>query len=231
MRILLVAATILEIRPFLAKLIPLGEATGQVSHYQLKNTFIDVLIPGIGMMQTAYHIGKQTAVTHYDLAINAGIGGSCMDHLAIGDVVHVTEECIPEMGVEDGSAFLSLFDIGLMDPDNPPYDKGRLINESPLKSDRLARMRTVKGATANTIHGNIGSIQKIISMYHPETESMEGAAFLYSCLSDHIPCAQIRSISNYVAERDKTRWNLELAFKNLNKALWEIINELVTGDW
>lgn len=228
MRILLVAATILEIRPFLGKLIPMGEATGQVSHYQFKNTFIDVMIPGIGMMQTAYHLGKQMAGANYDLAINAGIGGSYTDHLAIGEVVHVTEECIPEMGAEDGSAFFSLFDIGLMDPDNPPYNKGRLINEFPLKSDRLARIRTVKGATANTIHGNIVSIGKIISLYHPETESMEGAAFLYSCLSDHIPCAQIRCISNYVAERDKTRWNLELAFKNLNKVLWEIIEELST---
>lgn len=226
MRILLVAATILEIRPFLAKLIPLGEATGLVSHYKFKNTFIDVLIPGIGMMQTAYHLGKQTAGTKYDIALNAGIGGSYTDNLAIGEVVHVTEECIPEMGVEDGSAFLSLFDIGLMDPDNFPYDKGRLINGSPLKSNRLARIRIVKGATANTIHGNIESIRKIISMYHPETESMEGAAFLYSCLSDHIPCAQIRCISNYVAERDKTHWNLELAFKNLNKVLLEIGREI-----
>jgi futalosine hydrolase len=225
MKILLVAATLMEIRPFFAKLIPLGEATGQVSHYKFKTASIDVLITGIGMVQTAYYIGRQTLGTKYDFAINAGISGSFTDQLSIGEVVHVTEECIPEMGAEDGEELLSLFDLGLMDPDHPPYEKARLINRFPFKSDRLAKIRTVKGATANTIHANSESIRKIISSYHPETESMEGAAFLYSCLSDHIPCAQIRSISNYVAERDKTRWNLELAFKNLNKVLWEIVND------
>jgi len=225
MRILLVAATVFEIRPFLTKLIPSGEGTGQVSHYKFKTTSVDVLITGIGMMQTAFHLGRQLAGTKYDVAINAGIAGSFTDQLAIGEVVHVTEECMPEMGAEDGAEFRSLFDLGLIDPDSTPYEKGRLINRFHIKSERLARIRTVKGATANTIHANSESIQKIISGYNPETESMEGAAFLYSCLSDQLPCAQIRSISNYVAERDKTRWNLELAFKNLNKVLWEIINE------
>jgi len=75
------------------------------------------------------------------------------------------------------------------------------------------------------------SILKIRSLFNADVESMEGAAFLFSCLTSKVPCFQVRSISNYVEERDKTRWNLELAFKNLNKALWEIINELVTGDW
>jgi futalosine hydrolase len=226
-KILLVAATVFEIRPFLSKLIPLGKGGDKVSHYTFKNTFIDVLIPGIGMMQTAYHLGKQVAEKKYDIAINAGIGGSFTDNLVLGEVVHVIEECIPEMGADDGDDFHSLFDLGLMDPDHPPYDKGRLINASPFKSKRLDRIKTVKGATANTIHDNLESLRKTISRYHPDIESMEGAAFLYSCLSDHIRCAQIRSISNYVAERDKSRWNVDLAFKNLNKVLWEIVNELV----
>jgi futalosine hydrolase len=227
MRILLVAATIFEIRPFLPKLTPVGETGGLVSHFTFKKSSIDVLIPGIGMMQTAFHLGKQTAVTPYDIAINAGIGGSYTDNLVLGEVVHVTEECIPEMGADDGDDFISLFDLGLMDPDNPPYVKGRLVNVTPFKSDRLARIRTVKGATANTIHDNLETFRKTISRYEPETESMEGAAFLYSCLTEKIPCAQIRSISNYVAERDKTRWNVELAFKNLNEVLWEVVKEIV----
>jgi futalosine hydrolase len=227
MRILLVAATIFEIRPFLPKLTPMGETGGLVSYYQFRNSYVDVLIPGIGMMQTAYHLGKQIASARYDIAVNAGIGGSYTDALKLGDVVHVTEECIPEMGAEEGEKFHSMFDLGLMDPDNPPYIKGRLVNVSPFKSKQLAALKSVKGATANTIHDNLGTLAKTMSIYRPETESMEGAAFLYGCLSDHIPCAQIRSISNYVAERDKTRWNVELAFKNLNAVLWEIFDEVV----
>jgi futalosine hydrolase len=55
---------------------------------------------------------------------------------------------------------------------------------------------------------------------------MEGAAFLFACLSEKIPCAQIRSISNYIEKRDKSRWNVKLALDNLNKSLMEIIREI-----
>src|ERR1035438_9010334 len=154
MRILIVAATVLEIRPFLKKLNPLGKAEGRVSHYQLKDTQIDVLITGIGMMQTAYCLGKQISASTYDLAINAGICGSYREDLSIGEMVHVMEDCVPEMGSEEGEEFLSLFEIGLMDPDKSPFDQGRLINRSSVKSKHLSKLKVVRGATGkNAITG------------------------------------------------------------------------------
>jgi futalosine hydrolase len=70
------------------------------------------------------------------------------------------------------------------------------------------------------------SIARIKQISPADVESMEGAAFLFACLSEHIPCLQIRSVSNRVEERDKSRWRLELALKNLNTVLNEIVRSL-----
>jgi futalosine hydrolase len=225
MRILIVAATKFEIRPLLNHFAFLGDENEQLSHYQYRNTIVDLLIPGVGMVQTAYHLSRQLASTRYDIAINGGIAGSYTSNLALGEVVHVVEECIAEMGAEDGDRFLTMFQLGLMDPDAPPYKNGRLLNETPLRGVIFSKLRRVKGATSNTVHANPDTIKKITTQFSPDVESMEGASFLYSCLSSSVQCYQIRAVSNYVEERDKSRWNIDLALKNLNKVLLDIMKD------
>jgi futalosine hydrolase len=55
---------------------------------------------------------------------------------------------------------------------------------------------------------------------------MEGAAFHFVCLQQKIPFIQIRSISNSVGERDKTKWVIKDAVNNLNSELVKLINDL-----
>jgi futalosine hydrolase len=81
----------------------------------------------------------------------------------------------------------------------------------------------VKSITSNTIRGNVESIARIRRIAEADLESMEGAAFFFACFSERVPCLQVRSISNFIEERDKSRWNLELALKNLNRVLLEIV--------
>jgi futalosine hydrolase len=226
MRILLVAATVFEIRPFLSKLVHHSEENDHIHYYQLKNTSIDVLITGIGMVQTAYYLGKQLARFKYDLAINAGMGGSYCEDLKIGEVIQVTEENITELGAEDGENFLSVFELGLIDADSRPFNHGWLINNILINSPVIANLKRVKGATSNTVHGNLESINKVRDHFQVEEESMEGAACFYAFLSEQVPFAEIRAISNFVEVRDKTRWNLDLALKNLNKVLVDIFREI-----
>ena len=52
---------------------------------------------------------------------------------------------------------------------------------------------------------------------------MEGAALHYVCLSEKIPFLQLRSVSNYVGERDKSKWALREAIMNLNIELQRLI--------
>jgi len=227
LRILLVAATLFEIRPFLEKLSPLGKQNEYLSTYKYHNLDIDLLIPGVGMIPTAYLIGRQLALHHYDLAINAGIAGTFNKSLPPGSVVNVVEDCVPELGAEDGDHFLSVFELGLADPDAYPYHRGKLINDPaehnlPGHNEVIRKLTKVKAITSNTVRGNVYSIARIRLIAEADIETMEGAAFFYACLSEKVPCLQIRSVSNLVEERDKSRWNLDLALKNLNRVLWDI---------
>ena len=94
------------------------------------------------------------------------------------------------------------------------------INES---YNAINSLKKVKGITVNTIHGNDNSIEKVMQLYHPGVESMEGAAFFAGCFQTNKTFTQIRAISNYVEKRDKSKWKMSLAIKNLNDFLINFI--------
>ncbi len=55
----------------------------------------------------------------------------------------------------------------------------------------------------------------MLEKFGAEVESMEGAAFHYVCLQQKINFLQLRSISNRVGERDKSKWKLKRQLKTL----------------
>jgi len=226
MNLLIVSATPFEVRPFVNKLTPAGSCGPRLLSFTFLHHHIDLLLPGIGMMVTAYHLGRQLERTTYTAAINAGVAGSFKPDLPIGEVAEVVEDCLPELVAEEETGRVSVFELGLMDPDAHPFRGGRLVNDLPIEAPSVQRLRKVKGSTVNTLHGSSNGRSQNENSAIADIESMEGAAFLYSCLSAGIPNTQIRSISNFVNERDKTKWNLNLALKNLNKTLEEIVLDL-----
>ena len=226
MRILVVAAAEFEIRPSLQKLTFIEKDNDHLAHYRAGNNFIDILIPGIGMMVTAFHLGKQLMKEKYDLAINAGICGSYVHQVSIGNVVEVVEECILDLGAEEKDRFLNVFELGLSDPDFPPFINGIMINKPASASDIIFKLPKVKGATVNRIPGRIQNFENHGIAYSPDIETMEGAAFFYACLTECIPFTQIRAVSNYVEERDKSQWKISLAVKNLNRVVADLVEGL-----
>ncbi len=226
MELLLITATTAEIRPLMEKMTFLETENQNVSRYRYRNLNIDVLITGVGMVPMAYQLGRLLQTKKYELAINAGICGAFPKEIPIGEVCNIVEDFFSECGAEDHETFLTLFEMGLDDPAEMPYQEGKLVNQSFPTTPTIASLPRRKGLTVNTIHGNRESIDKIRQQWNPDTESMEGAAFFYACFMANIPCLQIRSISNRVEERDKSRWNIDLAFKNLSKTLLNILKEL-----
>ena len=55
---------------------------------------------------------------------------------------------------------------------------------------------------------------------------MEGAAMHYVCLMEKIPFLQLRSISNYIGERNKRKWNMNESIINLNNELIKLIKKI-----
>ena len=216
MKILIVAATRFEVQPLLGKLEVCSDLNSKFINCRYKNLEIDILITGVGMVATAYFTGKKLSAV-YDLSINMGICGSFNENIEIGSVVNIVQDHFADLGVEDGEQFLSIKEIGL-------EGELEILNETLIKNNVLFEIPKVCGITVNTAHGNENSIEKVFQKFHPNTESMEGAAFMYVCENEKIPYAQIRAVSNYMERRNKTTWNIPLAFENLNNKVLEILN-------
>ena len=214
MKVLVTAATQPEIKPLMNWLEEEVTINGQIE--------VEVMITGIGMFSTAYHLGKYFAKNKPDLAIQAGIAGSFQHSWPIGETVVIEQEVLGDLGVEDNDQYKDLFDIGLWNTDMPPFTHNYLPNTSALGQHLLR----AKGVTVNMVSGSAATIARLEEKYQPDIESMEGAAFHYCCLMDNIPFLQLRTISNYVEVRDKSKWNIPLAVTNLNNTLRALLQEI-----
>ncbi|MFH1004666.1 MAG: futalosine hydrolase [Bacteroidota bacterium] len=209
MKILFVSATEFEIAPLLKnfKMILSGK---MLTTFHFKKHTIDILVTGAGMTATAFYLGK-TLNKKYDFAINFGTAGSFKKNIPPGTVVNVVNDCFADLGAEDGEKLITLSEMGLAK---------KVLYFNKYKNSSIKRiiegLPKVNGITVNTTHGNETSIQKVVKKFNSDIESMEGAAFFYACNKEKIPCIQIRSISNYVERRNKKKWKMKLAIKNLN---------------
>lgn len=206
MKLILVSATSFEI-----------DSTIQfLRSFSSRNLLVDVYITGVGMVNTAFELGKLVD-KKYNFAINAGIAGSFGNN-NIGEVVKVTQDCFCELGAENKNEFLSINELGL--------------GEQELKLSQTLELNSTKklfhalGVTVNTVHGNENSIQTLLQRKKADVETMEGAAFIHAANAFNWKATQIRSISNKVENRNRDAWDIPLAIKNLNIVLINCINEL-----
>ncbi len=84
----------------------------------------------------------------------------------------------------------------------------------------------MRAVTVNEITTSSKRVHELIEKYGPVLESMEGAAFHYVCLQEDIPFVQLRAVSNFIGERDKSKWLIKEAIENLNRELIILINNM-----
>jgi len=222
-RVLVVTATLAEVSPLVAGLRHIAVTGSKVTRYQSGGHDIDVLITGVGMVATSSWCSRVLSMERFDVALNLGVCGSFRAALAPGTVVHVVSDRLAELGAEDGDSFLTVQQMGLLRDDEFPFTGGRLVNNSPPPVASLASLRTVDGITVNTVHGHPGSIARVNDRFNPDVETMEGAAFMYSCLIHGVPFAQVRAVSNIVERRNRAAWKLDEAIAALSSAAGRIL--------
>jgi len=207
MNLLIVAATKFEIEPF----------------FKEKNN-TEILITGVGIPATVYHLVKKISEKNYDFVIQAGIAGAFTDDMNLTEVVQVNKDTFADLGIQENGNFQTLFDMGFSQKNDFPFTDGWLIN--PLSFLQKNHLPAVKGITVNKIGDDAFQNKMITEKFSPAVESMEGAAFHYVCLLERINFLQLRAISNRVGERDKSKWKLKESIENLNKELLIIIENL-----
>lgn len=198
MEILIVAATERELKPSLLL---------------LHEREIDVLVTGVGMVETAFALGEKLTAKHYDLLLNVGIAGSFSSDLTIGDVVEVVQDRLIELGAQNREEFLSIEEMG--------FGQSLFSSNSIVGTIAPTGLQQVHGITVNTVHGNVVAIEAIRKRLENDLtiESMEGAAVLHAAHKKNTPVVQVRAISNYVEPRDTSRWDIPQAIQNLHEWL------------
>jgi futalosine hydrolase len=147
--------------------------------------------------------------------------------LSLGEVVTVKHELLADTGVEENMKFQDLFDLKLLSENSFPFAERKLTNK--LISDlNFLQLEEVTAITINEITTRRERIEELKSKYKAQIESMEGASLHYCCLQTSTPFIQLRAISNYVGERDKSKWNFKDAFANLSESVIKYIDYLYT---
>ena len=182
---------------------------------------IEILITGVGMMATTYSLTKSVLGKRPDFILQAGVAGCLDENLPLTKIVIVESENIGDLGAEENGIFKTLFDLNLLDNNFLPWKNGKLSNSiEMLKSTGLT---IVDGVTVNEISTNKDRIAYYREHLNASVESMEGAALHYVALQEKIPFLQMRSLSNFVGERDKSKWVIDIAIANLNIELIRIL--------
>ena len=208
MKILVVAATTFEINDLL-----------RTTTWDYDVSF---LVTGIGTIKTTFELTRHllTQTPDYDLVLNVGICGSYDRSFELGSIVNVTQDCIADIGIDHNAVFYPVDKILHTNANDTIY------NNSSIPSHLIQELPQVNGITVNTVTGSEDRVQQLLRWYSPQVESMEGAAFAYTCEQLNKKYVQIRSISNYVEARNKSAWKVQDAIKNLNHYITYLLQEL-----
>ena len=125
MRLLIVAATEMEILPLISTMHRTSDRGPRTTTYTHAGHDVVVLTTDVGMVATAAWCARVMSNEAFDLALNFGVCGSFDRALQAGRVVHVVADRLAELGAEDGDEFLGIDALQLATEDefvnaNPP---------------------------------------------------------------------------------------------------------------
>jgi futalosine hydrolase len=190
-----------------------------------KRIKIQFCTTGVGILSTSVCLTQLILRQKPDLIIQMGIAGSFNKQIPLGKVLAVKEEILGDMGVEEGGEWKDIFDLKLEKSSNLPFRKGKLLNPWLIKFN-LLKLPMVRSITVNQISTQKKRIAILQEKYKPILEGMEGPALHYTCQAMNIPFIQIRSVSNYIGERNKNNWKIKEAIHQLNQTILVYIDAL-----
>lgn len=181
-------------------------------------------VTGMGTWMTSFHLQeliqtyKPTTIYHF------GIAGAFNRSLKLGEVVEVKSEILADFGAEDRDGQHMAFHqiVSSINPDSKPWIEGELHNTQRLEHPDIRSVASMTVPFASGAHATIGRRTQL----DVDLENMEGVGLFYTCLKKNIPFYSIRAISNYVEERNKNNWKIELALENLAKSLTIIYSSI-----
>jgi futalosine hydrolase len=165
----------------------------------------------------------------YDLVISAGIAGGFRGRAEIGDIVLADQVIAADQGVMTDEGFSTLRDLGL--PGETGYAVGNVEHRARLASGPY-RLLVGDILTLSSMTGTDVRASELAARYpRAVAEAMEGYGVIEATrrsperTGGDIPFAEIRAVSNIIGRRDRSTWNIPLAFGALADAMSTLLNE------
>lgn len=175
---------------------------------------VELLVTGVGPVESAVAVSRALAQSPYELVISAGIAGAFEGAAEIGDGVVVTEELM-ELDIETGHA------IALP-------DGARVVDRASSDltlADRLAELgfAGVRGITVPRVTATDATAARLRAL-GGGIESMEGFSVLRAAEIAGVPAIEVRGISNLVCERSRSGWNFAAGTAGAEKVLTALLS-------
>ncbi len=190
-----------------------------------KDALMTFRMIGVGAISAAFYTQKYIGQYRPDIIVLGGIAGCFDREITLGETFLVRSEVQASIGAEEHGMWKDVFDMGFVGKDDTPYHNGRLVNPFLDKYNDFD-LPLADSISVDEITTNVKRKDAYQEKYQPVLESMEGAAFHYVCLQIGVPFLQMRSVSNYVGDRDKSKWDFATALKSLNENLIGLLEQL-----
>lgn len=189
-------------------------------------------VTGLGKVNTAMGVTMLLERYRPALLINTGCAGAYAGSgLSLGELAVATSEIYGDDGVEIRGGWLSLEDIGLAmfeKSDKAYFNEIPLPDQPREKAMHVARtlgqsLTPGKFITVSACSGTAARGRELAARFGAVCENMEGAASAHVALCHGVDCLEIRGISNYVEDRDMSRWDIPLAVERAQTFLLRAI--------
>jgi futalosine hydrolase len=187
---------------------------------------VQVLVTGAGIAATTYQLTKALQKQSYRLVVNLGICGTLDTTIEPGSIVRIISDRFADFGAEDDNEFLPASKIGLVDPNQFPFQNNILTPSLIPGINSLSNIPSRPGITVQKATGSTYSASWARSKFGPVMESMEGAAVFYCAMMESVPCLQIRAVSNKVEKRAREQWKITEALEALHHFAGQLIPEI-----
>lgn len=179
---------------------------------------VEIVACGVGPVEAAVATANALSRKPYRAVINAGIGGAFRGAAEVGDALLVATDVLADLGLE-GGAPLTLPDGAI------------LIEREDADAGLLARCAslgfgTTDGVTVASVTTTDATAARLHGRYAAGVESMEGFSVFRAAAVARVPALQVRGISNYVGDRDRSAWDFEAGARATAAALDAVLDQL-----
>lgn len=172
-------------------------ATPQETAFLEPRPGVEVLVTGVGPVEAAAQLSRALALGRYETIVNAGIAGAYDRSTRIGEGVVVGEDLF-ELDLETGIPLALPAGIVVHD---------RALSDLALVDGLVAAgFRNVRGATVGRVTAT-GDTAARLRAAGADVETMEGFSVLRAAEIAGVRAVELRGISNYAGDRERSQWN------------------------